>query len=1010
MSQLADFTAFCERRTGRRLSEPGALQAFSVADHRAFWALFLEWADPPRGGRPDPICTDDRCEAAEFFPNLELNYAECLLHPRSPADDERIAIVARHELGPTERVTRGELRRRVRQVAGHLRSLGIGEGDRVAAIAHNNAEAAIAALAAAALGATFSSAAPEMGAHAILARFEQVSPRLLIANLEGGSSGSPLAERVGEVAAALPEVEAVLALDEGASSSLDRPLLRFADLLEAPAEEPLEEGWRRFPFNHPLFVLFTSGTTGPPKCLVHGAGGTLLEHLKEQRLHLDLSPRDTLYFHSSTAWMMWNWQLSALAAGTAIVTFDGRLSGPAALWEIVAEEDVSVFGTSPPYLQLCEDAGLSPLGLGPMPRLRSILSTGSVLRDWQFDWVERELGGVRLQSISGGTDIVGCFVLGHPELPIRRGMIQCRSLGLDVQALRTEATPAGSRAGELVCRNPFPSRPLGILGDGDGSRFHEAYFAAHEGVWTHGDLIEFDDDGQSRILGRSDGVLNVQGVRIGPAEIYEALHEVPEVEEAMAVEQPRGRGSRLVLLAVLREGESLDGRLTSRIRRTIARDTTPLHVPALVVAVDELPVTHSGKRSERAASAAVAGDRAANLRALANPGSVEGISRAVRAAESGRSAASREADAGGDTRARLRAIWEDLLDLAPIEDEDDFFEIGGTSLLAVRLFQLIDERLGARLHLSTLFEASTIATLAALIDDPERKAERVVLMRRGRESPPLFLIHSLWGDVLGMRQVAQALRTDVPVYGIRAVSEDGRTWAGITIEELARSYVRVLRSAQPQPPYRIAGHSFGALLAFELARQLEELGLEVGWLGMIDGELSTASLPPLRRWGHRIAMPYHLARAALRDPRAAVRALPGTVASGLRGLGGRRDAPEAALAEPPPGWMEGASPYYQEMARAFLAAAEAFRPRPYQGEVTYFLPRVRRFHLYADPLPVWRRVAEGGLALEPVPGPHVGMVSGERAAIVAGIIDRRLGGAGDGDASSKGEASARPMD
>ncbi|HEY8502176.1 MAG TPA: AMP-binding protein, partial [Solirubrobacterales bacterium] len=498
--------------------------------------------------------------------------------------------------------------------------------DRVVAIAANNSEAIVGALAAATLGATFSSAAPEMGAAAILSRFEQLSPKLLMANL-GGSELQAVVE-------SLPTLEALVALGEGAApAGIGLPIHRLADLASAPPTEPLPEGWERFPFNLPLFVLFTSGTTGAPKCIVHGAGGTLLEHLKEHRLHGDLRPEDTLFFQTSAAWMMWNWQLSALACGARIVVYDGPVAGPGTLWRIVAEEGVTVFGTSPPYLQLCEDSGFSPRREAPARSLRSVLSTGSVLRDWQFDWVAEEVGPVKLQSISGGTDIIGCFALGHPDLPVRRGMLQCRSLGLDVEALATETTPAGTAIGELVCRNPFPSRPLGLLGDEGGSRFHDAYFSQNEGVWTHGDLIEFDADGQARIHGRSDGVMNIQGVRIGPSEIYQALREVPEAEEAMAVEQRRDAGARLVLLVVLREGAALDSELTLRIRQTIGRRTTPLHVPELVVAVAEPPVTHSGKRSERAGRDAVEGRAAANERALANPGSLAAIGQAVAEAE-----------------------------------------------------------------------------------------------------------------------------------------------------------------------------------------------------------------------------------------------------------------------------------------------------------------------------------------------------------------------------------------
>ncbi|HET7510498.1 MAG TPA: non-ribosomal peptide synthetase, partial [Solirubrobacterales bacterium] len=663
-SQLSDFGAACEARTDRDLSDAQKLHAFSVEHFREFWGLFLEWANPLRSGDPDPVCTDERCETATFFPNLRLSYAENLLEARTPEQDERVAVVARHGDGSRQELTRRELREQVRALAAHLRALGIGPGDRVAAIATNAPEAMIGALAVATVGATFSSASPEMGAAATLSRFQQLSPKLLLANCAG--------DKVEEVAA-----------------SLDVPVYQLADLLAKPPAEPLPQGWQRFPFNHPLFILFTSGTTGAPKCIVHGAGGTLLEHLKEHRLHCDLSPEDTLFFQTSAAWMMWNWQLSALACGSRVVVYDGPLAEPGTLWQIVAEEEVTVFGTSPPYLQLCEDSGYSPRRQAPAPALRSVLSTGSVLRDWQYDWVAEEVGPVKLQSISGGTDIIGCFLLGHPNLPVRRGMLQCRSLGLDVQALATEATPSDSPVGELICRNPFPSRPLGFLGDEDGSRFHDAYFAQNEGVWTHGDLVEFDADGQARIHGRSDGVLNIQGVRIGPSEIYQALRTIPEVQEAMAVEQRRDAGSRLVLLVVLREGERLNPELTKRIRQEIGERTTALHVPELVVAVAALPVTHSGKRSERAGRDAVEGRPAANERALADPAAPAQISRAVAEAEA--ALAEREASSLAEdapTAERVRAIWEAALGIEGVRDEDDFFALGGTSLQAVRVFTL----------------------------------------------------------------------------------------------------------------------------------------------------------------------------------------------------------------------------------------------------------------------------------------------------------------------------------
>lgn len=992
--QLSDFVEFSEARSERRFAGPQDFHTFSVDDYSRFWSLFLEWSDPLRAGDPEPVCVGERCETASFFPNLRLNYAENLLHAGSPADDERVALIARHGPGAPQRITRGELREQVRALAAHLREIGIEAGDRVVAIATNNAELIIGALASAAIGATFSSAAPEMGSAAILSRFEQLSPRLLMANLgpERAGPSSTLTERVEAVAASLPTLSAIVALNDGARpKGVDVPVLDLAELVASPPAGAAANGWERFPFNHPLFILFTSGTTGPPKCIVHGSGGTLLEHLKEQRLHLDLGRDDKLFFQTSAAWMMWNWQLSALACGSTIVVFDGSLEGPETLWRIVAEERVTVFGTSPPYLQLCEDSGYSPKREASLDRLRSILSTGSVLRDWQYDWVSREVGPVQLQSISGGTDIVGCFVLGHPELPVRRGMIQSRSLGLDVQALPTDATPPDSAVGELVCRNPFPSRPLGFLGD-DGRRFHEAYFSQNDGVWTHGDLIEFDDDGQARIHGRSDGVLNIQGVRIGPSEIYQALREVPEVGEAMAVEQLQGGRPRLVLLVVLSDAAVLDGGLTLRIRRAIARQTTPLHVPELVVAVEELPLTHSGKRSERAGRDAVNGRTATNLPALRNPQALARIQQALERAEATRDERDLGPLAGAPTLERVRAIWENVLGIEGLADDDDFFAIGGTSLLAVRVFLLIGERVGAELPLSTLLEAPTVAELAALIDDPLRRSAPMVMIRPGAGDPPLFLVHSIWGDVIEMRQIALAIETDVPVYGLRARALNLDEEPQVSVEEMAADYVGVIRAAQPHGPYRVGGFSFGALIAFEIARQLAEQGEEIGWLGMIDGELSPACLSPARRRRYRFALPFHLLQATLRDPRRVTRTLFREMIPNAFRRGILRIFPSAPLKPPVASWQENASPSHRYMARISLEAAAAYRPSGYSGSMTYFVPEIRRLHLFPDPLPVWRRVTRGELSVESIPGPHVGMVSGEQARLVARRIDADLAG------------------
>ena len=632
-SQLVRFIECLAARRDLHFVDYFALHRWSIEQSDAFWFELAHFADVRADWANAPVLLDgERMPGAEWFPGATLNFAENLLHWR----DDHLALIAYDERGTRRTLSYRQLAAEVARVAAGLRDAGVVSGDRVAGFMPNIPETVVAMLATTSLGAIWSSCSPDFGIAGVLDRFGQIAPKVLITAdgyFYGGKTLDSL-EPISGVLAQLPSVHTVIVVPvvnaepvmttlQGAAAGSPRRVSLWARLGTPGAKL----SFPRLPFAHPLFVMYSSGTTGKPKCIVHGAGGTLLQHLKEHLLQVDLRRNDRLFFFTTCGWMMWNWLVSGLAVGATLVLYDGSPFHPdqGVLWRMAESEHVSIFGTSPKYLSALEKSGWQPREHVQLPALRTVLSTGSPLAPEQFDFVYRSIkDDIQLASISGGTDIISSFCIGNPLSPVYRGELQGPGLGMAVDVIDDagRSLPPGEK-GELVCRRSFPSMPLGFWSDADGSRYRKAYFERFPGLWHHGDYALRTASGGFVILGRSDAVLNPGGVRIGTAEIYRQVETLPEVLESLCIGQDWQGDVRVVLFVRLREGMALDEVLQQRIRQTIRANTTPRHVPARIVAVAEIPRTISGKIVELAVRNVVHGLPVSNTDALANPQALE---------------------------------------------------------------------------------------------------------------------------------------------------------------------------------------------------------------------------------------------------------------------------------------------------------------------------------------------------------------------------------------------------
>lgn len=626
-ANITKFISYISEKEKIKLNDYHELYDWSINNIEKFWKCIWDYSGIIHSKDYNTILIDKGIKDSKWFVGSELNFAENLLR----FNNDKTALISYRENYQPVRISYRELNSIVCKVANALKSFGISKGDRVAGYVANIPEAAIAMLATTSIGAVWSSTSPDFGIEGVVDRFGQIEPKILFATKSYFYGGKHIdnQEKIIAVNKRIPSIQKVILIDEyydfkttSVKQMAEDNFIPFSQLL-TNSEKDFE--FVQSDFDHPVYIMYSSGTTGKPKCIAHGAGGTLLQHYKELALHTDLKREDVITYFTTCGWMMWNWLISSLQIGASIILIDGNPAHPIGrLWEIIEQEKIKVFGTSPKYLTLIEKSGLIPKEKFNLNSLKTILSTGSPLTDANFQWVYKNVkDDLLLSSISGGTDIISCFMLGCPIVPVYSGEIQCRGLGMKVEAWDENGISILDQKGELVCTAPFPSRPIYFWNDEDGSKYLNAYFSYFTGVWRHGDYIKITKEGGVIVYGRSDSTLNPGGVRIGTAEIYKVVEAMEEVSDSLVVGKNINGDVEVILFVVLKEGKVLDEELINKIKSNIRKSTTPRHVPSKIFQISEVPYTISGKKVEIAVTRILNKQKIDNKDALANPISLE---------------------------------------------------------------------------------------------------------------------------------------------------------------------------------------------------------------------------------------------------------------------------------------------------------------------------------------------------------------------------------------------------